>query len=1116
MKIRGLGGKAAGIVILAGLMVSFAVANTGDISWQAVGPGGGGSWQGFAIDPNDPLKVLAGSDIGGIYRSIDGGTTWTNANAGSMLDPDRDHHYWVESFAYNRQDSTIVYAGGPGSLYKSTDAGVTWTFLTPPSPAVVWRNPSVVAVDPSDGNYVYAASGSLFGNSGNGCFFKSTNAGASFTAISLVSPAVDCTLDFDPAKPNAFGIVINPAGTVTTRTMLVTTSKGLFKSTNSGATWTNLCSSGSCPASLPASHIDFGGITYDPTGQAVYLVMHTKIAAPQPGEGWVDPNSWAGGVYRSTDWGTSWTKVNGTEGSNLATNGTFDTAGSPASGWTYFNDNGTLVKRVKVQGNWVIQIQTPDVNHGAPGIQSNMIPVTGGARLLVHARAKATITNYKDPQNNCCEGAFFGRIWFYNASGQDVADDRCYSQPPDFYSFQNLFASSDMSTGWRDYESWYRVPAGATQVKVAFYTSDAQGTTLVDDVVVKHFDSLPRVHDFGGYVSYSYQNIVADPTVAGTLWLGTFGAPGYGDGVWKTTNANTSSTTWTWETRDIDNDNVTDKRANLDPPTPNDPSIGCTGGPSYDPVYGLGIGSGPSGSGHDTLYFGGGYWIYKKPAGSSQWVNVTHDAGETTCTSSTDCPTWIGRGSVNNVSVMDVKMAGTDHIKLFYGDSDNLLLNSQDGGVKFRQEGIRNSIWFWGSAPYNAMGNAVPSIVVETADKLYVSVYDRSLATTRGGILSGCYSTNSSSCVVPSDSTDPNNTWIWTQQGTGFPGGGPARLERASTYLYMALGGTGRGVYRQTASNPLSPWDGPGSIGGDYTTWGNPPTVFAPSFLKYDAPRTRLFVGAGNLYLGDTAANTGVWMNEGLGNTWCKITPLTDVANKPYGEAAASMAVNSSTGELFLGTINVGTGHLGGLYRGTGTNCTDWTWTKVSLNPDPSNHGAVWGVAISPITSQIVYAAVGQENGTPDSTKRAGIYKSVDGGSTFTKLDLNGLTSLRYPLLAYSADGQSNLTLLLGTAGSGAFTGTILTPAVPGLTGEATGSRTVVLDWADNSFAEQGYKIERKQAAGTYAEIYQTGANATEYVDTTPTGGHFFYRMRGFNEAGNSDYSNEIQVIVQN
>jgi hypothetical protein len=67
------------------------------------------------------------------------------------------------------------------------------------------------------------------------------------------------------------------------------------------------------------------------------------------------------------------------------------------------------------------------------------------------------------------------------------------------------------------------------------------------------------------------------------------------------------------------------------------------------------------------------------------------------------------------------------------------------------------------------------------------------------------------------------------------------------------------------------------------------------------------------------------------------------------------------------------------------------------------------------------------------------------------------------------------------------------------------------ITWADNSENEDGFKIERKTGtAGTYAQIATVGANVTSYRNASLIDGTTYcYRIRAYNSAGSSPYSNE-------
>src|SRR4029079_7737751 len=67
----------------------------------------------------------------------------------------------------------------------------------------------------------------------------------------------------------------------------------------------------------------------------------------------------------------------------------------------------------------------------------------------------------------------------------------------------------------------------------------------------------------------------------------------------------------------------------------------------------------------------------------------------------------------------------------------------------------------------------------------------------------------------------------------------------------------------------------------------------------------------------------------------------------------------------------------------------------------------------------------------------------------------------------------------------------------------------VQLNWTDNSSSETGYKIERSDNGGAYAQIAQLGASAASYTDTTAQPGtNYAYRVRATSPLVDSDFSN--------
>jgi photosystem II stability/assembly factor-like uncharacterized protein len=130
---------------------------------------------------------FAPNDERGVFRSRDGGQTWTrvlfgSARAGAVdlvIDPSNPRVLYATLWEVYRKPWQL-WSGGPGSgLYKSSDGGDTWTNLT--------RNPGLpsgvigkmtVAVSPVDPNRVWANV-----EAADGGLYRSDDAGATWTHI---------------------------------------------------------------------------------------------------------------------------------------------------------------------------------------------------------------------------------------------------------------------------------------------------------------------------------------------------------------------------------------------------------------------------------------------------------------------------------------------------------------------------------------------------------------------------------------------------------------------------------------------------------------------------------------------------------------------------------------------------------------------------------------------------------------------------------------------------------------------------------------------------------------------------------------------------------------------
>jgi hypothetical protein len=84
-------------------------------------------------------------------------------------------------------------------------------------------------------------------------------------------------------------------------------------------------------------------------------------------------------------------------------------------------------------------------------------------------------------------------------------------------------------------------------------------------------------------------------------------------------------------------------------------------------------------------------------------------------------------------------------------------------------------------------------------------------------------------------------------------------------------------------------------------------------------------------------------------------------------------------------------------------------------------------------------------------------------------------------------------------------------PATPnGLTATTTGHNSIDVAWVDNSSNEEGFSLERRESGDTnWMVVTDLGPNATSYSDSGLSQGTAYeYRVKAYNSAGDSNYSN--------
>ncbi|MBC8135718.1 MAG: hypothetical protein H8F28_07530 [Fibrella sp.] len=245
-------------------LVTQSVKNAGNMG------GEGGQWpQALAIDSSGSF-LLFGTDVGGIFRSTDGGATWEPCNVGldargsSALAIDRTNGNRCFVVGANSGDSSF------NGLYRSTNKGASWTRVVARDDAGYRDVRDQIAFDPtSKGTYdhlrtIYWAAGSkgLMKSTDGGGNWSQVNAGLGNAPIATAGngnlfAALTTGVSRSTGGGGTFSTVLSGESfsiTATGTNIWATRSDGVWKSTNTGNSWTKLGTTG-LPTGFPIRNI---------------------------------------------------------------------------------------------------------------------------------------------------------------------------------------------------------------------------------------------------------------------------------------------------------------------------------------------------------------------------------------------------------------------------------------------------------------------------------------------------------------------------------------------------------------------------------------------------------------------------------------------------------------------------------------------------------------------------------------------------------------------------------------------------------------------------------------------------------------------------------------------
>jgi len=232
------------VLIFSGLVVAQTSVPYKELRWRCIGPFRAGRTVAIAGIPDQPNVFFMAPNNGGVWKTDDFGRTWNPIFDGQPTGS-------VGALALAPSDPNIIYVGsGEGlrrpdlsvgdGIYKSTDGGKTWTHLGLRDGQQIGS----IVVDPRDPNRVYVAVlGHPYGPNTERGVFRSTNGGQTFDKILYKDEntgAIDLALD--PANPQTLyaDMWASRRPPWTTGNSHDAAGSGLYKSIDGGDHWRQL------------------------------------------------------------------------------------------------------------------------------------------------------------------------------------------------------------------------------------------------------------------------------------------------------------------------------------------------------------------------------------------------------------------------------------------------------------------------------------------------------------------------------------------------------------------------------------------------------------------------------------------------------------------------------------------------------------------------------------------------------------------------------------------------------------------------------------------------------------------------------------------------------------
>ncbi|HEY0641174.1 MAG TPA: hypothetical protein VGD67_26380, partial [Pseudonocardiaceae bacterium] len=284
-----------------------------DQVWSQLGPSNiGGRIRDVAADPTTPGVVYIATGTGGLWRSADGGATFTEAWDGTLpqsmgaVAVDSRGVVWAGTGEPDHGGGSAYYGNG---VYRSTDAGATWTRMGLADGDTIGQ----IVIDPRDDNRVFVAvMGALHDTRPSRGLFLTENGGASWTRVIVPDSASTGVIDVSINKSAPDIMLATTWDKIRDeKSRLYGKKSYLYRSTDGGRTWANIHN----PPLPQSADVEGQPITATYIGR-----MGVDFSDSDPNRAYLISSAAGGnfnGFFTSTDAGATWTSVGATSGGTL-------------------------------------------------------------------------------------------------------------------------------------------------------------------------------------------------------------------------------------------------------------------------------------------------------------------------------------------------------------------------------------------------------------------------------------------------------------------------------------------------------------------------------------------------------------------------------------------------------------------------------------------------------------------------------------------------------------------------------------------------------------------------------------------------------------------------------